>query len=1084
MKNWRVKLFGVLAVAVSFCTVALGQKALAAEDKSVKVTSEVETSSGRVFYDTDHLYTMHGTKGGQTWSDTTASLAVQYPDGHNEMVFCVAPGVPLVGGMWTDGYEGIESDAVDREAMIAASIWQDVFPSKTQHEEITARAVVWGYLKAYDLDITSIDGIPEFPQLKKKLQDAVDNYKKVPAFNKQTVKLTYGQTTKIDSGGVDLRAFDGIQTNSADVKFEISSDGMSANVTPTDPAKVDGKYQAVKTTMWGTPIIWTHDNSQTVVTPHISDPAAYTVTWDIDALGHFQVKKVDKESGEAVPGTKFKLEYSNLPAKFDVPKEVTTDKNGLSPKIEVPDGVHVKATEISVPKPYILGSSIGEKDVIEGDITAGETITLTVKNVKETGQIIIEKSGKESKKELWNDKYSLAGNVFEIRENDKDGKVVKTITSDAEGVAKSSDHLALGTYYISEKTAANGFSNTFKPVTVKIEYKDQKTPIVVENEKGTNQEVVGSTLLTKEDAETKAGTQGRATFDGATYGLFHEDGTPVKWSDNFKPVTSKGNKLEGEEIKFELSDKEQQASVEHLALGTYFWKELVAPEGYQLDNTKREFSVTYKDQDTKVIETQSTSKENVIKFSLDGFKYVDSKSGDVKSGYNGIEFALNPIDPTKGEERKVTTETDANGYDGYWAFNEVPYGDYKMSEVKAPEGYKKIKDLIINSKFDKEKREYTVTITEDGQNEAIKTLTVPESKINEGSNLISLGKLMLTNNLVKAPEISTKASVDGKQAFKPAKETPMKDTINLSGLNKDSKYRLKAIKLWRIQGDDKENATVVYEAEEDFIAEKETMEKVVETLVDTSKDDENTRYVWTEKLAELDDEGNENEVADHEDLDNKEQTAKPEIPEKPEEPKEEPKIETLFITTDGKQEIDATKDQKLIDKVSQDFPESQIGKTKYWVHKLHKVSDTNDKAIPTSSTSTTDSETTETSSTDSKAAAEATTNDGNSTVLETIKDTRKVTKGNEEFTVDFQYYAKKYNLKEGEKLVVTHEVFNDEEHTDKYAEHFDLNNEKQTIRPKKVEAETPTTPTPTPEKSIPQTGSYSAFREFFSSIYK
>ncbi|EOS8080248.1 peptidase, partial [Enterococcus hirae] len=123
--------------------------------------------------------------------------------------------------------------------------------------------------------------------------------------------------------------------------------------------------------------------------------------------------------------------------------------------------------------------------------------------------------------------------------------------------------------------------------------------------------------------------------------------------ENFKPTTSKGNKLEGDEVKFELSDKEQQASVEHLALGDYYWEELVAPEGYQLDRTKREFSITYKDQETKVIETQSTSKENVIKFSLDGFKYVDSKSGDTKTGYNGIDFTLTPIDPTKGEQRKV-----------------------------------------------------------------------------------------------------------------------------------------------------------------------------------------------------------------------------------------------------------------------------------------------------------------------------------------------------------------------------------------------------------------------------------------------
>ncbi|MGG5333960.1 hypothetical protein IGI46_005133, partial [Enterococcus sp. AZ163] len=105
----------------------------------------------------------------------------------------------------------------------------------------------------------------------------------------------------------------------------------------------------------------------------------------------------------------------------------------------------------------------------------------------------------------------------------------------------------------------------------------------------------------------------------------------------------------------------------------------------------------------------------------------------------------------------------------------------------------------------------------------------------------------------------------------------------------------------------------------------------------------------------------------------------------------------------------------------------------------------------------------------------AATNAPKSEVLETIEDTREVKNGKEEFTVDFQYYAKKYNLKKGEKLVVTHEVFNDEKHTDKYTEHFDLNNEKQTIRPEKVEEKPVTpavkeTPKETPkEKTMPQT---------------
>lgn len=1039
--------------------------------------------NARVFYDTGNLYTMRGTRNGSPWSDVTASLAVQYPDGHNEMVFCKQPGVPLTGGKWTDGYTGVESDNVPRKSQIASCIWQYVFPNKTQHEEITARAVFWNNLSEYNLDITSIDEIPEYPQLRAKLDKAIDEYDKKPDFHNTTVKLKLNEIKTLQSGGVDLNIFDTIVEKSDGLDYVIASDGQSVNIKATNPSINDALVRVKRSYMEGTPILWTKSGSQTVVTPRISDPNDYFVEFDVETTGEIEISKIDKDSKEYVPDTIFKAEFSG--DKAPETKYVKTGSNGKVTIKGIPHGMKYKITETSVPKPYVLGTVVGESDSYQGTVKAGETVTVTAENVKATGEILLQKKGLEFGSDLLNDNYSFAGHVFEIREKDKDGKAIGTMTTDVKGAAMAK--VDLGTYYISEKTAGIGFANTFKPVTVKVEYEDQKTAVVVENIGGTNQEVTGSSILTKEDEETQNETQGRASFEGAEYGLFYHDGRPVKWSDKVKPELTNGTKIETEDesIKIRIDDEDQTAGVKHLALGKYYWLETKAPEGYQLDSTRREFELKYKDQDTKVVAADVTSKEKVIKFSIDGFKYLQSKSGDIASGYNGIKFSLTPIDSTKGEVQKVETKTDDQGYDGYWKFAEFPYGNYRMSEVEAPEGYKKMKDLILKSTFDAEKREYNVTVTEEGQKEPIKTLTVEESKINEGSNHISLGKLMITNHLVKAPQISTKASVDGKQTFTPGKDTPMKDTINLSDLNKDGKYRLKAIKLWRIQNDDKENAEVVYEADEDFVADAENMEKVIETLVDTSKDDENTRYVWTEKLAEIDEEGNEKEATEHEDLDNKEQTVTPEIPEE-----EEPKIETLFVTTDGDQEIDATKDQKLIDKVSQDFPESQVGLEKFWVHKLHKVSDTKTAANTSSSaTTTTSSKGTKDSTTtsSSKAATESSTTKGTkSEVLETVNDKRKVTNGKEEFNVDFQYYAKKYNLKEGEKLVVTHEVFNDEKYEDKYADHFDLNNEKQTIRSKKVEPEKEkaTTPAANPEKSIPQTGSYNAFQEFFSAIFK
>lgn len=977
--------------------------------------------TGNVYYDTSNVYMMYGTRNGQAWSDATAPMAVKPDDGGIDiMTFCIQPGVPFISSD-NPGYQAVAVSDVPRDAQIASVIWNNpdlgICGDTNENDRIVTQSVIWELLP-YGIHVNDIPRIPNYAQRKALLYKKIEEYKQLPEFNGKTIDLTYGESKTLTSS-VNLNSFETQVSNTAKVNWTIAPDGKSVTVTPTDPNVQNGSIVFKRSFMEGTPIALEKQGSQRLYISAVKDPALYSAKFNIKTFGEFQIKKIDKETGNPVPGTRFKLEYSNLPAGSTAPTqtEVTTDENGLSPKIKVLNGVHVKATETAVPAPYVLGSVIGDSDVVEGDIVAGQTITLTQRNKKAKGQIIVEKSGVESGKDMWNGNYSLAGNVFEVRKDSPTGEVIRTITTEETGHAETAKDLELGTYWVVEKIASNGFANTFKPVEVKIEYENQTTAVIIKNAEGTNQEVTGSTVLTKEDAETGKETQGRATFDGAQYGLFHKDGTPVRWSENFNPTTSKGNNLEGDEVKFELSDEEQQASVEHLALGDYYWQELVAPEGYQIDNTKREFSITYKDQDTKVIETQSTSQENVIKFSLDGFKYVDSKSGDTKTGYNGIDFTLTPIDPTKGEQRKVTTETDENGYDGYWAFNEVPYGDYKMSEVKAPEGYKTIKDLIINSKFDAEKREYTFTITEDGQKEPIKTLTVPEAKINEGSNVIHLSKLFLTNKVKEMPTIRTKATVDGEKTFTPSKETPMQDVATITNVEKGVEYTNK-IKLWRIVNDDYDNAKVVWEGSHDFVAEGDKAEDVIKQMVDTSKDDNTVSYVFTEELFIKDGA----KVAEHNDLTNKEQTIRPVVPELP-------TIETLFVTKDGGKTFDPTKDQTLIDEVKATVPKEDIGQTFYYVTQFHKI----DK-------------------------------NGKVTVVGTDESEHKAGEMTYEFKAVYNYKAN--TLKDGEKLVATHIAYTDKEHKNEYAKHFDLKNEKQTLTAKTPV--TPATPT-TPQKSIPQT---------------
>ncbi|EJC3746099.1 hypothetical protein MYY11_002488 [Enterococcus faecium] len=490
--------------------------------------------------------------------------------------YCIEPGVPLNTGN-NAGYVISETNS-DRAVKASLVDYYGHYkqPSLANkfYTESLINEVMNGYTTTIHSDINGQVSQAGYEAFKKDVMKKVNTFYTKPSFANSSITLKAGESKTL-ADSKDVLSYYQVSDNKANVGYKIENNKLI--LTAKNDSKENGniilKY-VIDKNFQRPALVYNSPFLQNVFSGGTKDPVSFEIKVDVLKNGKFQIKKIDKETGKAVPGTKFKLEYSNLPAGTTAPKEtaVTTDKNGVTPKIEAPHGTHVKATEIFVPAPYVLGSAIGDSDVVEGDVVANKTITLTQRNQQAKGQIIIEKSGVESGKDMWNDNYSLAGNVFEIHENDAKGKVVATVTTDKNGHAETNKELPLGTYVVTEKTASNGFANTFKPVEVEIKYANQTTAVIVKNTEGTNQEVTGSTVLTKVDAETGSETQGQATFNGAQYGLFHEDGTPVKWSEAFKPEYVEGNKLEGDEISFEMTDKLQKASVKHLALGKYYWK--------------------------------------------------------------------------------------------------------------------------------------------------------------------------------------------------------------------------------------------------------------------------------------------------------------------------------------------------------------------------------------------------------------------------------------------------------------------------------------------------------------------------------
>ncbi|MDU4623564.1 MAG: fibrinogen-binding MSCRAMM adhesin Fss3 [Enterococcus gallinarum] len=699
-----------------------------------------------IHYDVSKLYEVAGTfSDGRTLSERTTSLYAEY-NGSKQTVFCIEPGISIPTEV-TRGYEKNPLPSMSEKAKLVSILWKKA--GTDMDTNMVAQKMIWEEVNGYTLhsikrlggtsvDIKSIEG---------KINKAIKEYQKKPSFHDTTAKTILGKsTTLIDKNESNLSEFDEVVQNTANVDYRVS--GNQLVLTP-NPNSKSGTLTLKKSAGTGTPVAYKKAGLQTVMAGAIDKPNTYTIKIDVETEGSVKIKKVDKESGDVVPRTVFHLDFGKtLPA-----KDVTTDKEGIATLDGIPHGTKVTITEKSVPAPYTIDTT-----PMNATIKAGETISVTSKNTREKGQIILDKTGVETGNDLWNDNYSLAGNTFAIRKDSPTGEIVQEMTTDEKGHAETLKEIAnaleLGTYYVTETKASNGFVNTFKPVKVELKYANQTVALVTSNVKGQNKEITGETTLTKEDKDTGDKTQGKAVFEGAEYTLFTaKDGKAVNWSETFKPELVKGTQASDETVTLVLDEKNQVA-VKHLAINEYYWQETKAAEGYTLDETKYPLSIKKVDDSEKnaVITREVTAKEQVIRFGFDFVKFAGSAAGTAETGFNDLTFKVSPLEGTNeitgAEDEAITAYNEQLGFDGYGKFENLPYGDYLLEEVEAPEGFQKITPLEIHSTFKENKKdyaksEYVFTITEKGQKQPIKTVTVPYEKLTNKEFSASLNRLML-----------------------------------------------------------------------------------------------------------------------------------------------------------------------------------------------------------------------------------------------------------------------------------------------------------------------------------------------------
>lgn len=379
-------------------------------------------------------------------------------------------------------------------------------------------------------------------------------------------------------------------------------------------------------------------------------------------------------------------------------------------------------------------------------------------NITKTGEIF---SSVEENKGVYTPKYSvgnLKGAVFEIYAAEDittldgtvrydQGSLVDTITTDDDGVAKSKE-LYLGKYTVIEKTAPNGYVHNAAKYYAELTYAGQNVSVTSTDLSVYNERQKVSASLKKVMAEDKTfniGNNGEIT--SVRFGIYaNED------------IKASNGEIIPKDALITFANCDKNGSIVFdcdLPVGfKWYVKEIATDEHYILSDTKYEFDTEYQGQDVKVIDIKVNNgeviKNNLIYGSVQGLK-IDRETQEV---IKGATFGLFKSDTTEFTENKaiLTAVTDENGV---FVFNNIPYGEYLIKELKPADGYLDNEDV------------FTVTIKD---NEQVVELTAINDKV---------------------PELKTTATVNGKKEVIAKGEITIKDTVEYKHLVPNTEYVIK-----------------------------------------------------------------------------------------------------------------------------------------------------------------------------------------------------------------------------------------------------------------------------------------------------
>lgn len=579
---------------------------------------------------------------------------------------------------------------------------------------------------------------------------------------------------------------------------------------------------------------------------------------------YVKIVKVDSETGKQIPYAGAGFQIYNPDGKlvtmtYTYPEVTTIDtfytnsEGYLITPESLPYSKGYSVVEVQAPYGYILDSTPVYFDITAEKISEENGVTIVKaekKNTPQKGTITVEKTGEifsnvtSSGEEvlLYQPEYSvngLSGSVFEIYADAdiktpdgtvraKKDELVATLKTNNKGTA-TSKLLYLGKYRVVETVAPYGTVINPEPHTVELTYSGQNEKVTNTSTSFTNdrQKVeIDLTKILEQDEKFNIGNNDEIL--NVSFGLYADE--DLKASNG--TVIPKDGLLEI----ITCNEKGKATFTTDLPIGSYYVKEISTDSHYILSDKKYPVVFEYAGQDTATVHISVNDGEpienEIIYGTIKGLK-IDRETGE---NIAGALFGLFNINETEFTEETAILTSESNE-EGIFTFENVPYGEYIVRELKPAEGY------LPNEE------NYQATVSED---EEVIEITVENDKI---------------------PELKTTATIDGKKEVGATEVFTLEDLVEYKHLVPGKEYTFKGILMDKTTGKELLIDSKKITSEVSFTPEEPSGEVIVSFEFDARYIKEDTDIVVFESLYSED-----KELAVHAEIDYEGQTVTVKIP--------------------------------------------------------------------------------------------------------------------------------------------------------------------------------------------------------------